>query len=156
MPYTIRRAVQEDAPGIADLARAIGWFHWMNEQPPDVVESRLSQHLALCLQGDSHSVYIAETDYGEIIGFTSVHWSAYLIHHGLEGYVSELFVRESERGQGLGCSLLESVTEEAKSRGCARLLLLNVRTRESYQREFYRKQGWLEWEDAAVFIYPLS
>jgi GNAT superfamily N-acetyltransferase len=70
--------------------------------------------------------------------------------------VSELFIAESRRGQGIGARLLDTVAEEARSRGCARLLLLNIRKRESYERGFYRKHGWIEWEDAAVFIYPVE
>ncbi|MFN6466398.1 MAG: hypothetical protein RMZ41_031910 [Nostoc sp. DedVER02] len=32
-------------------------------------------------------------------------------------------------------------------------MLLNHKERESYQREFYRKQGWVERETVANFIY---
>jgi hypothetical protein len=35
-------------------------------------------------------------------------------------------------------------------------MLLNHKERESYQREFYRKQGWIERETVANFIYPLN
>ncbi|MEH1930268.1 hypothetical protein [Nostoc sp.] len=35
-------------------------------------------------------------------------------------------------------------------------MLLNHKERESYQREFYRKQGWVERETVANFIYPLN
>jgi GNAT superfamily N-acetyltransferase len=155
MTVIIRPAVHADAPVLTDLVISIGWFQWMKGQQPAVIERQVSHHLALCLQDNSHSVFVAETDQAEIVGYTSVHWNAYLIHPGPEGYVSELFIREAWRDQGLGCSLLETAAEEARSRGCARLLLINVQKRESYLRGFYRKNGWLEWDDAAVFVYPL-
>ncbi|NJR65920.1 MAG: GNAT family N-acetyltransferase [Leptolyngbyaceae cyanobacterium CRU_2_3] len=72
-----------------------------------------------------------------------------------EGYVSELFVHESVRGQGIGTQLLEAVKAEAESRGCSRLLLVNSRSRDSYKRKFYEKQGWQEREDMANFVYRL-
>ena len=72
-----------------------------------------------------------------------------------EGYISELFVRKSARGQGIGTRLLAAVEDEAATRGCSRLRLLNLRNRESYQRGFYRKRGWEEWQDAANFIYSV-
>jgi GNAT superfamily N-acetyltransferase len=100
-------------------------------------------------------VYVAETEEGEIAGYAAVHWLPYLLLLGPEGYVSELFIRESDRGQGIGTQLLEVVKQEAEARGCARLMLLNMHERESYRRGFYKKQGWEERPDAANFVYPL-
>lgn len=34
-------------------------------------------------------------------------------------------------------------------------MLVNSRERESYQRQFYQKQGWIERENIANFIYKL-
>jgi GNAT superfamily N-acetyltransferase len=85
-----------------------------------------------------------------------VHWIPYLFMSGPEGYVSELFVRNGERGQGVGTQLLQVVRAEARSRGCSRLALTNLRHRESYQRQFYTKAGWSERNDAAQFVYPMG
>jgi GNAT superfamily N-acetyltransferase len=156
MKFTIRKAVQTDEAAICSLVISIGWFQWMKDRLPEDIQETLSSHLALCLADDSHSVYVAETSPQRIVGFVNVHWNPYLIHYGPEGYISELFVEADERGQGVGTRLLHTVTEEARSRGCARLLLLNMRKRESYGRGYYRKHGWIEWEDAAVFIYPIE
>jgi GNAT superfamily N-acetyltransferase len=51
-------------------------------------------------------------------------------------------------------SLLEVIEAEAKERGCSRLMLLNLRQRESYRREFYKKHGWEERPGVANFIRP--
>lgn len=51
-----------------------------------------------------------------IVGYIAVHWLPYLFLPAPEGYVSELFVSESVRGQGIGTQLLETVTIEAKRR----------------------------------------
>ena len=61
---------------------------------------------------------------------------------GPEGYVSELFVAASARGQGVGTQLLEVAKTEAVEHGCSRLLVLNRRNRHSYERDFYQKRGW--------------
>ena len=89
------------------------------------------------------------------MGYGSVHWLPYLFLQGPEGYVSELFVRESARGQGIGRELLKVIETEAKARGCVRLSLINLRSRESYTRQFYVKAGWEERPDAANFICRL-
>jgi len=116
----------------------------------------VSRHLSLCTAGDSHLILVAQTSSGEIAGYCAVHWLPYLILAGPEGYVSELFIKEDFRGQGIGSQLLESVKTEAQKRGCSRLMLLNMRKRESYQRQFYSKQGWEERPDAANFVLPLK
>jgi GNAT superfamily N-acetyltransferase len=74
---------------------------------------------------------------------------------GPEGYVSDLFVTESTRGAGIGTGLLAAVEDMAVSRGCSRLMLVNRKTRESYQRGFYRKLGWEEREEFANFVRHL-
>ena len=98
----------------------------------------------------------AQSSDGKIVGYGSVHWLPYLFLQGPEGYVSELFVRESARGQGIGRELLRKIEAEARARGCVRLSLINLRNRESYMREFYVKSGWEERPEAANFIYRIS
>ncbi len=90
------------------------------------------------------------------MGYAAVHWLPYLFMPGPEGFVSELFIDDEARGQGIGTKLLESVKQEAQARGCTRLSLINLRDRESYQRGFYAKLGWQERPDAANFILRLK
>jgi GNAT superfamily N-acetyltransferase len=85
-----------------------------------------------------------------------VHWLPYLLLPGPEGYVSELFLRESSRGLGIGGQLIETVKAEALKRNCSRLMLLNLRKRESYKRGFYKKQGWEERQEAVNFIFKME
>ncbi len=112
-------------------------------------------HLALCNADDSRLILVAELPSGEVAGYCAVHWLPYLILTGPEGYVSELFIKEEFRGQGVGSQLLETIKAKARDRGCSRLMLLNMRKRESYKRQFYSKQGWEERSEAANFILPL-
>lgn len=143
----------KDASDIADLLRSMGWFNHINSETEQETQERVARHLGLCNADNSHTVYVAQNAAGEIEGYCAVHWLPYLMLAGPEGYVSELFLRESSRGQGIGRRLLESAKAEAKERGCARLMLLNLRERESYKRGFYKKQGWQERQEAINFVY---
>ncbi len=156
MDVHIRNADPDDAGPLADLIRSIGWFTHINAEPEETTRAHVQSELNLCLANRSHSVWVAETAAGTLVGYVSVHWLPYLIHASPEGYISELFIHESARGQGIGTKLLDVVVQEAKTRGCFRLMLINMRGRESYQRAFYKKQGWEERPDAANFVYLLE
>lgn len=152
----IRAAQLDDANTLAELILNIGWFqHYFEDASPEEVQAKIAHKLRLILADDSHTVYVAENFAGEIEGYVSVHWLPYLFMPGPEGYISELFVRETARGQGIGRRLLKQVKAAAIKRGCSRLSLLNMRPRESYQRGFYTKQGWTERADAANFVLRL-
>jgi GNAT superfamily N-acetyltransferase len=153
MNITIRPAQLDDVGSLTDLLRSLGWFEAVTDVPFEEAIGRVGDHLSQCLADDSHSVYVGVDNEGEVQGYVSVHWLPYLLFRGPEGYVSELFLRETARGQGLGAALLETVKGEATRRGCFRLSLLNNRSRESYQRGFYSKHGWEERQIMAHFVY---
>jgi len=155
MSYHIRRATLADAPALAEVIRGLGLFAHIKAEKPKTTRERVARHLALCLNDDSHAVYVAEETTGEIVGYVSAHWLPYLILAGPEGYVSELFISESARGQGIGSQLLDVIKADARHHGCTRLMLLNMRQRESYQRGYYQKVGWEERPEAANFIFKL-
>lgn len=164
---TIRRANQTDAIAIAAILQNLGWFAHLNTETPEQVIEQIEQHIRLCHVDHSHSVYVAEkvdchaeydTDRGidhTVLGYVTVHWLPYLFLSSPEGYVSELFVQRNYCGQGIGQRLLMTVVAEASDRGCSRLMLVNSKDRESYQRQFYIKQGWRERENIANFVYLL-
>ncbi len=154
--YTIRLAQLNDAASISALLREMAWFTHMTSEPAEATTDRVYRHLRLCLADSSHSVYVAEDEAGTLGGYIAVHWLPYLFMPGPEGYISELFLQEAARGQGLGRRLLEKVKGEATERGCFRLSLLNGRHRESYQRGFYEKNGWEERLGMANFVYLLA
>jgi GNAT superfamily N-acetyltransferase len=151
-----RKAEPEDAERLLDLVRGIGWFPAINEAPHPLALERIRRHLALALADDSHSIHVAQDDEGRLLGYVAAHWLPYLILAGPEGFVSELFLRENMRGQGIGRRLLALVKDEARRRGCARLSLINMSGRESYLRRFYVQDGWEERPDAKNFVLRLE
>ncbi len=162
MDILIRKAEASDVPAIADLLRSLNFFAYINAEAPQSTQERVARHFAQCAADDSHMILVAlgtgragQTPGRAVVGYSAVHWLPYMMLAAPEGYVSELFVREECRGQGIGRQLLEAIKAEAQKRGCSRLTLLNMRKRESYQRQFYAKQGWEE-RDAANFILHLN
>jgi len=150
----VRKAGPDDATALTEVLRSVEYFTQLIELP--FKEARATVVLALQrdLARDDHLVLLAEDADGRILGYCAVHWLPYLFFEGLEGYVSELFIHESVRGRGVGAQLLEAVKAEARQRGCLRLSLLNGRQRDSYRREFYKKNGWRE-RDMANFVFDL-
>jgi GNAT superfamily N-acetyltransferase len=155
MKTIVRKATSADAEALATLLRNLGTIKHVNAETPEATGLRVAEHLNMCLADQSHLVLIAEDQTRRVAGYLAIHWLPYLILRGPEGYVSELFVAADSRGQGIGSRLLDAAVQEAKARGCARLMLLNMRDRESYKREFYRKHAWEEREDAANFVLQL-
>jgi GNAT superfamily N-acetyltransferase len=156
LTWNIRPAASADVPAIAAILRGLGWFSYLNAESTAETEARVTEHLRTCLADDSHSVLVAEGPGSAVLGYVAVHWLPYLMLPGPEGYISELFVAESARGAGLGSKLLEVVKDMAIGRGCSRLMLVNRKARESYQRGFYRELGWEEREEFANFVLYLT
>lgn len=149
---TIRAATPQDAIKLADLLPSL--FPKLQNQPLTGLRQHLHDHLTAA-QASSHSIFVAEAG-AEVIGYAAVHWLPYLFQTGPDGYVSELFVAASARGQAVGSRLLQTVYAEAKQRGCPRLTLINLRNRESYERRFYAKHGWVEQPEAARFTFSFT
>ena len=149
----IRRAKPEDAPAIALIQHSLGWVRRLESEPVEVTTETVRRHLEMCNAAGSHSVYVACRDIP--VGYIAVHWLPYLLLSGPEGFISELFIIEAERGKGVGTRLLDTVQKEAMERGCSRLQLINFRARESYRRQFYTRAGWTERTDAANFVLTL-
>jgi len=152
---TIRKADSSDAPALTGLLRSLNLFAHIKEESEADTRAQVLKHLTLCLADDSHLVLVAVAN-GEIAGYCAVHWLPYLFLAGPEGYVSELFIKDEFRGHSIGGQLLEAVKAEAQQHGCSRLMLLNMRKRDSYQRGFYSKHGWEERPDAANFVLTLN
>jgi len=152
---TIRPARREDLGAIVALWRDLDWLNWIREADPSRIESVMAKRLAESQADDSHLALVAEDGQGQVLGYAAMHFLPCFMMPGPEAYVSELFVAADARGQGVGQQLLRHLEDTAQERGCARLMLITLRDRESYQREFYKKQGWQERPVIANFVRNL-
>jgi GNAT superfamily N-acetyltransferase len=152
----IRIVKESDCNQLIDILNDTGWFIDLLSKPKELLKNKVVNDIRLCLADSSHAIYAAEESSDYILGYASVHWLPYLILAGTEGFISELFVRKEVRGKGIGKKLLEIIKKDAAERGCSRLSLLNDKNRESYERGFYQKQGFIERDRMSNFILKLK
>ena len=145
----IRPAQEEDALGIAEVLHAQQTFASSLMPNPEETAARTAKRLE-AMDADHETVYVAALG-NQLIAYGAVRWLHSFILPGPDAYLSELFVLPEHRSQHIGSQLLAKLHEEAKERGSTRLWCINLRTRESYQRGYYKKCGWEE-KDIAVFF----
>jgi GNAT superfamily N-acetyltransferase len=150
----VREGNLQDSRAIARILQEVGWFDQFKAVSLEQVQTRIAERIARCTEEGTSTILVAE-HMSEVVGYLSAHWYPHLAL-GYDGYVSELFVHPAETGHGIGSHLLASIDAEAHKRGCTRLVLMNRRIRESYQRGFYSKHGWHELPDAALFTRKIS
>ena len=148
---TVRDADRWDAEPIAAILEEIGVTKLLAEPDP-LTRQRLRDAIAAA-DDAAHTVLVAEAG-GEVIGFLAVHWT-HNFRQGIDGFVSDLFVRSDRRGAGGGTSLVADARRRAAARGCQRLVLFNSRRSEAYARSFYPKLGFTEHDELACFILEL-
>lgn len=152
----VRRATEADAEAIVEILGSLGWFDRFRSRPGAETRGEVREQIARGAGADAHTVFVAEVPGGAVTGYAAVHWLPTLFLPTPEGYLAELFVAEGSRGQGIGSALLEAVLQAGRDRGCSRLTLLNSRHRESYERAFYPKRGWVERPAVANLIYTFE
>jgi GNAT superfamily N-acetyltransferase len=151
----VRPVKETDLIDIEKILRQLQWFDTVNKETAEKIINRINNYLQICQRNPDHEIYVAEKS-KKVIGYVFVHWLIYLFLPGPEGYISDLFVQEKDRGHGVGSALLNEVKKQAEKRGCYRLNLLNNRERVSYKRGFYKKNGWNERENMSNFIFLLK
>lgn len=151
MTLHVRPATPLDAEPIADILTEIGVTKLLAE--PDALTRQRLRDAIRAADGLHHTVLVAEQR-GEVVGFVAVHWT-HNFRQGVDGFVSDLFVRSDRRGNGSGTALVRAVERAAAERGCQRLVLLNGKGGEAYQRGFYPKLGFDEHDELACFVREL-
>ena len=147
---TVRPAVEADVGNIgalvADLAR---------ERQHDADIQGIESAVVECVQLSGSEIFVAEAG-SEIIGYVAVHWIPFPMLLGREAYVSDLIVRATWRGHGLGNRLLETVEQRAKDVGCLRLMLNNRVASDSFERGFFSKLGFRQRSDFVNMVKTIS
>ncbi len=148
MSITIRKGKRSDFDALISVIRNIGWHR--TESTDETLRNHFNQVFDT-YQNDDHDLLVAVKS-NSVVGYLVVHWFHYLIFEGNEGHISELFIDPALSNQGIGSSLLETVKSEAMKRKSYRLSLVNNKTRESYLRKFYQKNGFRERDHMASFV----
>ena len=151
----IRPCKEDDAEELTSLLHGLEHLSTIAAESFETTFIRVKKQLARIVRSTEYTLLVASN--GEkLVAYISAHWHPTLLHADGEGFISELFVHPEERSRGLGTALLNCIIQEGEVRGCARLSLLNMRNKTSYEREYYAKRGWQERPDAVNFIYNLK
>jgi N-acetylglutamate synthase-like GNAT family acetyltransferase len=138
---TVRRASTADTESARGLLRELGYA--------GIDEAAFALGFAAVLADPLQSVWLAEQE-GRVVGLMSLSWRPQVRIAGLIMTIDELVVTEGARGSGLGAKLLEIAKDEATRVGARRLELLTARSRPSYKRGFYLKNGFTEVDSAVM------
>ena len=151
----IRAGTLEDAAGIARLLHKIEGLGTIGSEAFEMTLARVQTQLSKIFNSQAHTLLVSVKN-NAVSAYISVHWHPTFLQADGEGFVSELFVIPEMRSQGIGTRLLEYIENEAKQRGCARLSLLNMKHKASYERRYYQNLGWTERPQAANLILDLK
>jgi N-acetylglutamate synthase-like GNAT family acetyltransferase len=142
MPVTIRKAAGADVGEALRLIEALGY--------PGLDRDSFARNFTAVLNHPEIIVLLAEDSVGRVVGLASISHRPQLRLAGILVSLDELVVADEVRGQGVGRELLDQVKSIAKSLGARRLELETNRTRVSYQRSFYLKNGFIEVDSAVL------
>lgn len=129
MNITIRDAVMEDCERIRPLQKEIADLHHKGRPDLFKTEARYFTREAFAerLNDPNHTIYIAEADHGEVVGYAFA-WmisyrnhSTYIDHDCF--YIDDICVLNSYQRNGIGKRLFECCKEKAKEKNCKRLEL---------------------------------
>lgn len=146
----IRRACDGDCEAIVDVIAALRH----EEQGVTADREPVAGAVRTVLNSSAAAVYVAERG-AVVAGFVVVHWVPFPMLGGTEAYVSDLIVRRDQRGRGVGRRLVAVVEDEARRRGCVRVMLNNRIAAESFRRAFYLKLGFRVRDDFANLVKAL-
>lgn len=130
----VRRAVESDAPDVGQLLYEFNLELGIATPSAHV----LGERFASILTGGDAAVLIAE----RAAGFAFLTFRPTPYHDGPLAQLEDLFVRASERGQGIGSALMIAAVREARERGSADVHA-NVDEVDIAARRFYRNHDFL-------------
>ena len=121
----IRLMRQEDLDAVSDIEKQLFSKPWTKQDFLNSMENM-------------HNIYIvAENEQKEIIGYCGV-WGVVD-----EGQITNVAVKESEQGKGIGCALLSKLIEIGKEEGLLEFTL-EVRVSNEKGIGLYKKLGFVE------------
>jgi L-amino acid N-acyltransferase YncA len=137
----IRRATPEDAEGIARVQvdswkttyRGIVPDNFLDQMRLDIREERWREMIP------NHYAYVAETDNGEIVGFSSGGPERFGNYPGYDGELYAIYILESFQRKGLGKRLVQPIVEDLLQDNIQTMTVLVLE--ENHSRYFYESLG---------------
>ena len=140
----IRRARRDDLGAVAELHRGEGWCY-----DDELV---LRDYWDDCF--DRESILVAETKEDGIVGTLEVA-KAYKARFGHFAVIRRFVVHPDYRGKGIGRTLLQYATEEAKRMGCS-AIELSVDPDNRRPHSYYESLGFKDDRTEIIMVKTLS
>ncbi|SDQ77214.1 GNAT family N-acetyltransferase [Virgibacillus salinus] len=121
----IRKATQQDAPHIAKV-HVDSWRSTYRNIVPDTFLEKLDyDHRTKLWERNmtSNSVFVAENNDGEIVGFSTGGKEREGKYEGYDGELYAIYIFEEYQGKGIGRLLLQPVAEELVQAGMTTMLV---------------------------------
>ena len=109
----IRPAEEDDYEAILELFREFAHFENLDMRMTNSVEQMKTEK-------NYFNCFVAVNNRNEIVGYAT-YFFAYFTWTGKSLYMDDLYVKESNREQGIGTLLINKVIELANSSGCHKL-----------------------------------
>jgi GNAT superfamily N-acetyltransferase len=140
----MRRATSRDASWIIPLSARLHDFGPPAWRPRHLMDRAVAAELRQAFTGPEVGtvLLVAEDGEHEPLGFAYVHTDCDLFTGERHAHLSELAVRASAEGRGVGAELLGTVERWAVTEG-HRLLTLNVFATNHRARSLYERSGFL-------------
>jgi len=148
----IREITEKDFYELVDMV-----FLHRRERVPDTskeIKVEISDIFKRVMADPSSEILVSLEDQN-VLGFVNVHFVDFPMVVGRECYITDLLVKESERGKGIGTALVEAAEKAARKRGCTRIMLNNGKWTPAYQNGYYSKFGFGERKNFANFVKNL-
>jgi ribosomal protein S18 acetylase RimI-like enzyme len=136
MDARVRLAEKEDVDTVTALMG--GFRNWMERSEPtdEAIRSTVRRLIA-----DPNTEYLlAAADGGEPAGVCQLRYRLTVWTGADDCWLEDLYVRDEQRGTGLGRALVESAVERARARGCRRIDL-DVNEDNTDALAFYERLG---------------
>lgn len=107
--FVLRKAGRDDVPAMMEMVRELALFEKASEEVTQNEESMTQDGFG---SNPAFEAIVAEDDAGKILGM-AVYYMAYSTWKGRILFLDDLFVKEMNRGQGIGKALMQFFLQQA-------------------------------------------
>jgi PhnO protein len=139
----VRKSLKSDLPALIKLVENLG-YPVTDHAQLEITWTKIS--------ADPHmGILVAELDKA-VVGYLAFSTKMQLRLSGMIMEIDELSISELHRGFGIGSKLISFAKEIAQSHTVKRIIVSTNKDRDSYKRQFYEKNGFIEKNSAFLKI----